>query len=97
MLRSISFQGSIMVNICDSEVMGKSLREGELKIDIHDGYFGGELVDRSTALQSLKKCEIANLVGEEIVRIAISEKLADPRAVRLIDGVPFLMIYKFQA
>lgn len=93
----MGFQGSTMVNICDNDILGRSLQEGELRIDIHDGYFGGELVDKEKAIESLRRCEIANLVGKKIVGLAISEKLADPRAIRLIDGIPFLMIYKFKA
>jgi hypothetical protein len=86
-----------MVNICDQEVLGRRLKEGELTIDIGNGYFDGVLVGEEEAINSLRSCDIANLVGERIVERAVREKLADGRAVRRIDGVPFLMIYKFTA
>ena len=36
-----------------------------------------------------------SLAGERSVNIALANKLGSPQAVREIEGVPFLMIYKF--
>lgn len=94
-MRKMSFQGSTMVNLCDEEILGRTLVEGKLKVEINDGYFGNTCVDEKEAVELLKNSEIANLVGERIVGKAVEEKLADPKAVRRIDGVPFLMIFKF--
>ncbi|MEM0117347.1 MAG: DUF424 family protein [Conexivisphaerales archaeon] len=94
-MRMMNFRGSVMVNLCDEEVLGKTLVEGSLKVEITNGYFGENRVNDEEALQLLRKSDIANLVGERIVSKAIDERLADPRAVRRIDGVPFLMIFKF--
>lgn len=94
-MRMMNFRGSVMVNLCDEEVLGRTLVEGSLKVEISNGYFGENRVGDEEAAQLLRKSDIANLVGERIVKIALEEKLADPRAVRRIDGVPFLMIFKF--
>lgn len=91
-----NFRGLMMVSMCDEEVLGRTLIEGELKVEINDGYFGDKTVDDKEATELLRKSDIMNLVGDNIVSIAINERLASPRAVRKIDGVPFLMIFKFQ-
>ncbi|MFL6507034.1 MAG: DUF424 family protein, partial [Nitrososphaeraceae archaeon] len=44
----------------------------------------------------LRRCSIANLVGERIVSEAIRLNFAKERSIRRISGVPFLMIFKFQ-
>jgi hypothetical protein len=93
--RELRYQAAKMVNICDEELIGRTLREGSLKVDITTDYFSGPRVDEETALKQIKETDIANLVGNRIVTKAIQEKLAHPRAVRKIENVSFLMIYKF--
>ena len=44
----------------------------------------------------LQKSDIANIVGNRIIKQAIEMKLAKELSIRKIGGVPFLMIYKFQ-
>ncbi len=93
--RELRYQASRMVNICDEELLGRTLREGKLKVDISSDYFEGSRVDEKTALAQIRQTDIANLVGNRIVERALKEKLAHPRAVRKIEDVSFLMIYKF--
>jgi hypothetical protein len=93
--RELTYQTSRMVSICDEELMGTTLREGKLKVDISPDYFSGESVDEETALEQIKGTDIVSLVGNRIVERALREKLAHPRAVRKIGGVSFLMIYRF--
>ena len=58
-------------------------------------YFGGQVVDSEHALKMMRESSIINLAGEHAVGIAISNKMGAKEAVRMIQGVPFLMIYKF--
>jgi len=93
--RELRYQASKMVNICDEELLGRTLKEGRLKVDISPDYFSGDRVDEETALAKIKETDIVNLVGNRIVARALKEKLGHPRAVRKIEDVSFLMIYKF--
>ena len=94
-VRRINYQGSVMVNICDEELVGSKVSEGKLEVNITKDYFGQQVVDESEATELLRLCSIANLVGERIVGRAVGMKLASELGVRLIAGVPFLMIFKF--
>jgi hypothetical protein len=85
-----------MINICDIELIGSRLQEGELSIDITKEYFQQEIIEAIQAEELLRTCSIANLVGERIVSQAVQLKLAKERSIRRISGVPFLMIFKFQ-
>jgi hypothetical protein len=58
-------------------------------------YFGGQIVEPNKALKMMKESSIISLAGEQAVGIALSNKMASKEAVRTIEGVPFLMIYKF--
>lgn len=84
-----------MVNICDEELMGSKVSEGKLEVSISKDYFGQRIVGESEAAELLHACSVANLIGERIVNKAVGMKLASNLSIRLIAGVPFLMIFKF--
>jgi uncharacterized protein len=94
-VRSIAWKNSALVNVCDADLIGRTLSEGKLKMHISKEFFGGELVQEEEALRIIKESRMINLAGESAVNIALSNKLGSPQAVREIEGVPFLMIYKF--
>jgi hypothetical protein len=94
-LRSITYDNSIMVDICDLQLIGTRLQENGLVITLSKEYYQQETIDRTRARDVLKVCSIANLVGEEIVKQVLELGLAKSASVRKISGVPFLMIYKF--
>ena len=94
-MRSLTWKDTTLINICDNSLIGKTLSEGKLKMHISQDYFGGKVVDQSEALRLMKDSSIINLAGEKAVEIAVSNNLGSKEAVRTIEGVPFLMIYKF--
>lgn len=94
-VRSIAWKNSSLVNVCDAELIGRTLIEGKLKMHISKEFFGGELVEEDEALKIIKESPMISLAGQRSVNIALANKVGSPQAVREIEGVPFLMIYKF--
>lgn len=94
--RTTSYQGSVMVDICDLDLIGSKLEQDGLVINLTREYYQQQVIEQPHAQELLQKCDIANLVGDRIVRQALDLKLAKEVSVRKISGVPFLMIYKFQ-
>jgi len=94
-VRSMSWKDTSLINICDLDLIGRTLNEGKLKMHISREYFGGQIVDGAEALRMMNASSIVNLAGKTAVDIALANKLGAEKAVRLIEGVPFLMIYKF--
>jgi hypothetical protein len=95
-LRIIKYQDSTMINMCDVELIGMKLEQGDLVIDISKEYFQQEIIEEFQAERLLRLCSIANLVGERIVKLAIDLRFAKELSIKRISGVPFLMIFKFQ-
>lgn len=95
-VRTTRYQGSMMVDICDLELIGTKLEQDGLVINLTKDYYQQQVIERGYAKELLQKCDIANLVGDSIVREAIDLKMAKDVSIRRISGVPFLMIYKFQ-
>lgn len=94
--RTTEYQGSLMIDICDLELVGLKLEKDSLTIHLTKEYFQQQVIENNQAGELLKNCAIANLVGTRIVRQAIDMKMAKEVSVKKIDGVPFLMIFKFQ-
>jgi hypothetical protein len=85
-----------MVDICDIELMGSQIEQDGLSINLTREYYQQKVIESAEAGELLRRCDIANLVGERIVRQALSMKMAKEVSIKRISGVPFLMIYKFQ-
>ncbi len=94
--RTTPYQGSLMIDICDLDLVGRKLEQNGLVINITKEYYQQQVVEASQAGELLTKCAIANLVGKKIVGQALEMKLAKEASVKKISGVPFLMIFKFQ-
>ena len=94
--RTTPYQGSLMVDICDLDLVGTRLEQDGLVVNITKEYFQQEIIEAATAGDLLKKCAIANLVGSRIVGQALGMRMAKEVSVKRISGVPFLMIFKFQ-
>ena len=83
-----------MVACCDEEVLGKTFREGKLKLAPEAKFYGHSVSGISEALVLLETAEILNLVGERIIRAAIERGLVHPDAVIRIAGVPHVQVMK---
>jgi len=84
-----------MVDICDLDLIGSKLEQNGLVINLTREYYQQEVIEQRYAQELLRKCGIANLVGDRIVKQALDMRLAKEVSIRKISGVPFLMIYKF--
>jgi hypothetical protein len=85
-----------MANICDAELLNKTVSEGNLVMHISPDYFGEKVVGPDEALKIVEETPILNLAGNNIVSKVIEANFASPRAVREIGCVKFLMVFKFE-
>lgn len=94
-VKTTEYRGSILVNVCDEELVGRTVSEGNLKVHLTKEFYSGEVVDKGEALRLIRICSIVNLAGERAVSLALENMLGAKEAIREIEEVPFLMIYKF--
>ena len=94
-VRTAEFKGTILVNICDEELVGRTVSEGKLQVHLSKEFYSGEVVGKGEALRLIRSCSIVNLAGSRSVSLAVDNRVGAPEAVREIEEVPFLMIYKF--
>jgi hypothetical protein len=94
-VRISDYQKNTMLNMCDAELIGKDVVDGELKIHINKNYYGNQLVDKDEAISLLKSASIINLVGKETISLAIDLGIGSESGVKIISDIPFLIIFNF--
>jgi len=83
-----------LVAVCDRDLIGKTFREGKLKLEVTSKFYEGELVTASEALKQLLDADMGNLVGRNAVKMAVESKLVDPEAIIYIAGIPHVQLIK---
>ncbi|MGN6347796.1 MAG: DUF424 domain-containing protein [Candidatus Nitrosocosmicus sp.] len=94
-LRKIKYQDTQIINICDLNILGKEINKEDFQINISKEYYYEEEVSNEEAIKILKSSSIINLVGKDIVGLALSINLAKKNSVKIIEDIPFLMIFSF--
>lgn len=89
-----NYQQNKMLNICDAELLGKNIVEGELKMNISENYYGEKFVEKEEAEDLLKTSSIINMVGENTVSLSIDLGIGNENGIKTISGVPFLIVFK---
>ncbi|MHB8567004.1 MAG: DUF424 family protein [Nitrososphaerales archaeon] len=93
--RQVKWQNATLLNICDEELLGQTIKGENVDMQISREYFGGEKVSESQAIAMVKGSSIINLAGSRIVNKVVDANLASKLAVKTVGSVSFLMIYKF--
>ena len=96
-VKTTEYKGSVMVNVCDEELVGRTVMEGNLRVPLAREFYSGEIVDKGQALRLIRTCSIVNLAGNRSVSLAVDNQLGATEAIRQIENIPFLMIYKFSS
>jgi hypothetical protein len=96
MMRTFKKGKERIVAVCDSELIGKVLREGELVLNLekYASFYQGEQADEKTVEEELLTATSMNLVGERATAVAKRMKLVKDSDVMRIQKVPHVQIYK---
>tara|TARA_B100000745_G_scaffold22840_1_gene15410 strand:+ start:282 stop:575 length:294 start_codon:yes stop_codon:yes gene_type:complete len=92
--RLINNNNTRLLNICDSDLLGKTIISENLSIKISESYYGEKLIKKEEAEHLLKKCDNINMVGEEIISLSIDLGVGSEHGIKKIDGIPFLIVFK---
>lgn len=83
-----------MLNICDEDLLGKVIKKDKLQINISKSYYGQQLVEKEEAENLMKNSSILNLVGKQTIEMSIELNIGTRQGVKVIDDVPFLIVFK---
>ena len=92
--RLIRHQDTNMLNICDSDLLGKTLNRDNFSLKISEKYYAEKTVEKEEAKELLKKSNNINMIGKEIISLSTSIGIGSPDGIKKIDGIPFLIVFK---
>ena len=67
--RLINHKDTNMLNICDADLLGRTLNRGNITLKISEKYYGEKVVEKEEAESLLKKSDSINMVGKEIISL----------------------------
>jgi len=85
---------NVLLCMCDAEILGKTLREGEMTFRVKEDFYKGRRVAVEEAIDLIEASTIVNMVGKNVVEKAIERGFVHPEAVLNIEGVPHAQIVK---
>lgn len=94
-VRIVNYQRNKMLNICDADLVGRTLVKSDLTMNISKSYFAERLVDEKEAEQLLQNSSIINMVGEKTIELSVKIGVGSSKGIKKIDGVPILLVFKF--
>lgn len=94
-VRLVNYQQRKMLNICDADLIGKTIRQSDLKVNISKSYFAERVIEEKEAEILLKNASIINMVGKQTIGLSIKLGIGSQKGVKEIEGIPFLLVFKF--
>ena len=92
-LKVIKTPDGVLVNVCDSEIVDKEFREGDIVLRTPSSFYGEE-EDEEVIREALLEGDIISLVGEKSVALGIELGIVLESSVRRVKDVPFINIYR---
>ena len=92
--RLIKRKDSSMLNICDRDLLGKTLSRDNFSLKISEKYYAEKVVEQEEARDLLQKSDNINMVGKDIIDLSVNMGIGSEKGVKVIDGVPFLIVFK---
>ena len=77
-----------LVAVCDKNVVGKTLKDGDVEVTISTHFYQGEEVTATTVLAALNNAFAGNFFGKKAVALAKKAGLIDKSSVKIIAKIP---------
>ena len=92
--RLINHNDTRMLNICDTDLLGRILNNGDFTLKISEEYYAQKVVEKGEAGDLLRRSNNINMVGKEIISLSVDMGIGSQEGVKEIDGIPFLIVFK---
>jgi uncharacterized protein len=86
---------TVVIGVCDKEVLGQTLRSGEYCYKVSEAFFKDQLVSLEKAVEILTKSTNFNAVGPKIITALLEKKLIHPEGILTIENVPIALRFVF--
>ena len=92
--RVTNYQQNQMLNICDRDLVGRTITENDLTMEITKNYYGEKIVTKDEAKTLLQNSSIINMVGKETISLSLDLGIGSKDGIKTISDIPFLIVFK---
>jgi hypothetical protein len=71
----------LLVAVCDAEVLGDTFENGDVSLTVNEAFYGGDRAGEESVITSLRGAQVANVVGERAVAVAVEAGIIDADTV----------------
>lgn len=82
-----------VVAACDADVLGETFEDGAVRLEVSEGFYGGDEADIDEVVDAVAGCFTANLVGNELVPALVEAGVVAAGAVEEVDGVKHVQLF----
>ena len=82
-----------VVAICDENLIGKNFSENNLKLDLGERFYKGELMDEEKIVKILRNAKNINIVGKDAVKLAIKNRIIEEENLIKIKNIPHAIVF----
>ncbi len=85
-----------IIIICDADLIGKKLEQGEFQLDLKENFFEGDETSKQEAIKIMKNMAqedaTFNIVGQESINAALEAGIINKEGIKTIQDIPFALI-----
>ena len=99
LLRERETPEGLLVSVADDDVVGETFAESEVSLTVTEEFYAGDDAadaDADAVVESLTRATVANIVGEEAVRVAVDAGIVDENRVLHIDGTQHAQLLRMR-
>ena len=83
-----------IIALCDRELIGKTLKEGNITVTITEEFYKGEIVSEKKAIEIISEASNINIFGQKAVSCAVKCGVVDKDHVRIINEVAHAQVFR---
>jgi len=85
-----------VVAVCDCNLVGKCFREKNLKLDVSERFYKGDIASQEEVIKVIKEAHTVNLVGETSVALGVKAHVVFKENIIKIKGIPHAMSVQYE-
>ena len=93
---NVKDHGEGVISVCDTNLLGKHLEEGELSFKVSEFFYKGEEMSAKEAGRYMLAARHLNLLGEKSIAEAKRLKLVEESGIMMIANVPHAQVYTIE-
>jgi len=82
----------VLLAACDKDLLGKKFEEEDIQLDVSESFYGGCESEEDKICDEIKRSNIVNLVGENIIDAVIEAGFGSKDDILWVEGVPHLQL-----